>query len=343
MLRVAHYLSPASCAQLESRGPFPVHGIVVGAMRFVAFSTMPRLALTVEFEANYAEDHREVRVGVYTKERWFLSRSPTARSRPPEKVRVFGCPTCGAPLDKVLGGSCQYCNRPVDQGEEDWVVESIEVLDIGERGPMLTGTVDEEGTELPTVEDRDLPHALARLRGKDPNFDVENLGARVIHIFQVMQKAWSSLQWEMVRPFLSDNLFEAQRYWIAAYRTQGLRNVTENANVTRLELVRITQDRWFDAVTVRIHAGGIDYTLRDSDGRVVGGDRSRTRRYTEYWTLIRGAGRKGQARADTACPSCGAPFEATMAAVCKHCHAKVNSGAFDWVLSRIEQDEVYEG
>jgi hypothetical protein len=32
-----------------------------------------------------------------------------------------------------------------------------------------------------------------------------------------------------------------------------------------------------------------------------------------------------------------------MAALCKHCQAKVNSGAFDWVLSRIEQEEVHAG
>jgi len=32
-----------------------------------------------------------------------------------------------------------------------------------------------------------------------------------------------------------------------------------------------------------------------------------------------------------------------MTAVCKHCKAKVNSGDFDWVLARIEQDDAYTG
>jgi ferredoxin len=30
-----------------------------------------------------------------------------------------------------------------------------------------------------------------------------------------------------------------------------------------------------------------------------------------------------------------------MAGSCTHCHAKITSGEFDWVLSRIEQDESY--
>jgi hypothetical protein len=63
----------------------------------------------------------------------------------------------------------------------------------------------------------------------------------------------------------------------------------------------------------------------------------------QYWTLIRGAERTGSSRADSACPNCGAPLALGMAAVCRHCKAKINSGAFDWVLSRIEQDEVYAG
>ena len=33
----------------------------------------------------------------------------------------------------------------------------------------------------------------------------------------------------------------------------------------------------------------------------------------------------------------------TMACECTHCKAKVNSGAFDWVLARIEHDESYTG
>jgi hypothetical protein len=32
-----------------------------------------------------------------------------------------------------------------------------------------------------------------------------------------------------------------------------------------------------------------------------------------------------------------------MAGVCDYCNGKVSSGEFDWVLSKIEQDESYGG
>jgi hypothetical protein len=78
-------------------------------------------------------------------------------------------------------------------------------------------------------------------------------------------------------------------------------------------------------------------------GRVVGGDPRRDRRYSEYWTLIRGAGVRGAPRADKVCPSCGAPLAVSMAGNCEYCNTLVTSGDFDWVLSRIEQDDVYAG
>jgi len=59
--------------------------------------------------------------------------------------------------------------------------------------------------------------------------------------------------------------------------------------------------------------------------------------------LIRGSSRKGPARREPNCPHCGAPLKIGMAGTCEYCRAKVTSGEFDWVLSRIEQDEAYGG
>jgi len=208
---------------------------------------------------------------------------------------------------------------------------------------MLTGSTEEVGTDRPTIRDPYAQQRLAELKQRDPAFSEQAIQTRVGLIFQTMQYAWSSLEWQRARPFLSDMLFETQSYWISAYRAQGLRNITEKARITSLELVRVSSDRWFDSVTLRIRATGLDYTIRDSDNCVVGGSRSKEREYSEYWTLIRGTNRLGPSRVDTGCPNCGAPLVVNMAAICSHCGAKVNSGAFDWVLSRIEQDESYEG
>ena len=45
----------------------------------------------------------------------------------------------------------------------------------------------------------------------------------------------------------------------------------------------------------------------------------------------------------TQCPSCGAPIKLNQAGKCEYCGTVVTGGNFDWVLSRIEQDESYFG
>jgi len=340
----APYLGPEARASLDALGRVPVSAIVVGAMRYVAFSLRAangqRAEVTVEFEACYTEGQDQ---SYYARERWRFVRSLTARSRSPENVRVFRCPHCGAPLDRIMGGSCGYCSTVVDGGAFDWTVESIEVLERSTVPPVLTGSAEEVGTDAPTIFAPDLAARHQELRARDPSFDERGLFARVQLMFDTMQSAWSSLEWERARPFLSDSLFETNAYWIRAYRAQGLRNITRNARIEKIELVRIDTDRWYDAVTVRIHATGLDYTIRDADGAVVGGNPRQERAYTEYWTLLRGTARSGPAHSEAVCPNCGAPLQVSMTAICAHCGVKVNSGAFDWVLSRIEQDEVYSG
>jgi hypothetical protein len=76
---------------------------------------------------------------------------------------------------------------------------------------------------------------------------------------------------------------------------------------------------------------------------VVGGSRTTPPPYSEYWTLIRGATVRGAPRTEPVCPGCGAPLAIAMAGTCEHCQAHVTAGEFDWVLSKIEQDEAYLG
>ena len=106
---------------------------------------------------------------------------------------------------------------------------------------------------------------------------------------------------------------------------------------------KLVRDKQFDALTIRIWGTGKDYVIKTADGSHVRGSKHRERKYSEYWTLIRSAARKGPPKADGACSNCGAPLTVTAAGACGHCGTHVTSGEFDWVLSKIEQDDSYRG
>jgi len=114
-------------------------------------------------------------------------------------------------------------------------------------------------------------------------------------------------------------------------------------HITRITLAKVVRDQHFDALTFRFWGTGRDTTVRQDNGQVVGGNPHADRAYSEYWTLIRGAGVRGAPTTDATCPNCGAPLSTNMAGDCEHCGAKITRGDFDWVLSKIEQDDSYTG
>ena len=181
-----------------------------------------------------------------------------------------------------------------------------------------------------------------RFEGDNPGFSWPRTEQRFRDIFLELQQAWTTRDWERARPHETDNLFQSHRYWIEEYRRQDLTNVLKNIRIEDLIPVKITQDAFYDAITVRIFAAFIDYTV-DGSGKTVCGSSSRERRFSEYWTFIRRKGVKESDRAAANCPNCGADLKINMAGICEYCESKVTRGDFDWVLSRIEQDESYAG
>ena len=278
----------------------------------------------------------------YVVDRWRLSRRTRAKSRPPDRVQAFDCPNCGAAFSELRGDSCAHCGTQVGAGRFDWVVSAVELVRRDERGPQLTGDVEEVGTDFPTIVSPEATKRLRRLETDDASFTWADFERRVRLVFKEMYDAWSSREWLQARPYLSDNLFQMQSYWVDAYKRAGLTNQLLDIVISEVELARVVRDPYFDSITVRVRASGVDITVADRTGRIVSGSRN-VRRWTEYWTFIRGVGVQGKVTTEKKCPNCGAELQINMAGNCEYCQAKVTSGQFDWVLSRIEQDETYQG
>jgi hypothetical protein len=339
--RLSAFLSPAVAELLHDPTLERVDGVVIGALRHLnAQFGSEDVEVRLELEANFSEQRQGQTQRYYVVDRLTLTRKRTARSRPPARVRKLDCPNCGAPLEGMRGTTCGYCKTEVGGGRLDWLLSRIERLTTEPRPPLVTADVPEVGNQLPTLVAPGCQERLAALSARDPAHDPAALWARIGLVFAELQVGWSTRDLSRIRPFVTDNLFQYFGYWIDAYVTQRARNVTENARILNLELADVTSDAIYDAVTVRVFATGLDYTLAD-DGRLLRGSRKKERPYSEYWTLIRGSAARGRPRADPACPCCGAPLRIAMAGNCEYCQARVVSGDFDWVLSRIEQDEAY--
>jgi predicted lipid-binding transport protein (Tim44 family) len=335
------YLSDGALETLSQSTADKVDNIIVGGISIHYVRVLSQIEVGVQFQTNYSEYSQGIEHAFFSEETWVLARALNAKSRPPAGARSIDCPNCGAPLSTPDNATCAYCHQYVTNGQFDWRVASITVLERSHHAAILTDY--EPAPEFfPPVIERGSPiFGIEQIRTRDPAFGYEHFLVRVNEVFSELQVAWSTLQWSRARAFVSDNLFHNFSYWMNAYAAKGLRNVTEQAAIEKLELSAVSSDAHYDSITVRVTASGLDYII-DNQQKVIAGDRRTRRPYCEYWTFIRGRGVTTQDRTNpNACPQCGGQLAITAAGECQYCNAKVCSGEFDWVLSKIEQLSAY--
>jgi ribosomal protein L37AE/L43A len=330
----APYLSPAARNTLQKRSG-DVRAVIVGACNVVAFTGIdgPTVSATVQYESNITEGD----TAFYLREQWVLERRRDILSPPPEKAKADHCPRCGAALRTRTDGSCDYCGVKIESGAFNWYVRTVTLLGRETRGPLLTSNVPERGTNAPTKYQPHFAQRRAAFEAEHSDFNWNDFEQRVRAIAQELQDAWTARDWERVRPYETENLFQMHRYWIDAYIRQKLRNVVDDFTITRVEPVKITSDAFYEAITVRLFANGRDHTDHEN-GAVVAGSKEQVRSWSEYWTFIR---TKITVNAAITCPNCGASVHAGATGVCSYCGGKITVGHFAWILSRIEQDEAY--
>ena len=278
---------------------------------------------TNQILADEGEDRRHA-------ERWTFARSATARTPVAGGVTASRCPACGAELQLSLDGTCAHCRASVTNGTVDWVVADIQSAEF-----VGYSSDSSFAAAAPTIAD-----GLVTLRAADPSFVLEAFQARVKTAFLTLQEAWCQQHLDAGRAFLSPGAYFTWRAQLETLAAEGRRNVMENIEVRSVEPVQIVHGRVFDDLTVRIAASAVDYDI-DKDGKVVFGDHT-SRPFTEDWTFQRSVGVATLAKPGTlenTCPSCGAPVSLNQVGECRFCKAAVTSGKFDWVVSRIEQDD----
>jgi predicted lipid-binding transport protein (Tim44 family) len=265
-------------------------------------------------------------------ERWTFTRKAGAVTPANGGVTAARCPACGAELRLNLDGTCAHCRASVTNGTVDWIVAGVE------QAPFLGYPNDSAlAVAAPSV-----GQGIAALQSADPGFSPDAFRVRVRTAFVALQDAWCKQNLDAGRAFLSPGAYFTWRAQLETLALEGRRNVMEQISVQHIEPVLIVHGRVFDDITVRISASAADFEI-DKDNRIVFGDRM-VRPFVEDWTFQRSVGVATSPKPGTlenTCPNCGAPIALTQIGECRYCKAAVTSGKFDWVVSRIAQDEEF--
>ncbi|MBR3255511.1 MAG: Tim44 domain-containing protein [Clostridia bacterium] len=186
------------------------------------------------------------------------------------------------------------------------------------------------------------PEQIAKeIKEKDELFNEEEILAWAKDLFVKLQQAWTKRDWNEIRPFETNELFELHKNQLQGYIDNGTVNVMDRIciNYARLFSYNIIGEKEY--LTIEINSRMKDYIIDEKTRKVVKGNT-----YTEYKNTYRlrferklGVKTKeGTMKLNTVeCPKCGAPLDITLAGKCNYCNSIVTTGEYNWCLAELDR------
>ena len=178
---------------------------------------------------------------------------------------------------------------------------------------------------------------IAQLQADDPFFNADKFEAWANEVFMNLQRAWSTKDWKIIRPFESEELFREHSQQLQEYIDNGTTNIIGRVGIKQTEIIDYSRDDKCEYITAQLYVTHLDYIKEDATGRVITGDQNKLWDMLYEMKFMRTLGTKtpeagiGEMNI-TNCPNCGAPTEVTSAGECEYCHSVITTGAYNWVL-----------
>jgi predicted lipid-binding transport protein (Tim44 family) len=130
---------------------------------------------------------------------------------------------------------------------------------------------------------------LARLEKLDPAWDIDAIRHRINEVFFKVQQAWMARDQNLAKDCMSDAIFQKHKLQTDHLIEEHHKNMLENINLTHADIVDVEDfvDNMKDRFWAHIEGSMIDYTIDDTNNRVVSGDSKKAETFTELWKFVR--------------------------------------------------------
>lgn len=196
-----------------------------------------------------------------------------------------------------------------------------------------------QGVE-PVVDMTRSPKVAAEIQEFDPLFSEEKMLSWARNLFIKLQNAWTARDWEPMRPFETEELFDQHYGQIKRYIDTNKINIIDRIAVNYATLYSFKQDEDKDVLEIALKATMKDYIIDANTKYVLEGHMEQDRITVYKLTFIRKKGvltEEGEIKLNTTnCPNCGAPTEITSSGKCSYCGSIITTKDYGWVLSGLE-------
>lgn len=173
----------------------------------------------------------------------------------------------------------------------------------------------------------------------DPSFDANAMQEKISNLYVQMQNCWTDKNIESLRPYFTDAFFTQMERQLNGLKSRGLTNHVDRIAVLGVNLRGFYKQGGDEHLIVELRTRIVDYTVQDSDKKLVSGDRNREKFMTYEWDMCRAEGSvttKAGAMQSVSCPGCGAPLSINTTAKCPYCGRVVTLDEHDWALCAIK-------
>ena len=131
-----------------------------------------------------------------------------------------------------------------------------------------------------------------KIQVNDPDFNKEEFIAWSKNLFIKLQQAWTDRNWEIIRTFETESLFEQHKNQLQGYINNNQINVMDRICVNYAHLCAYSVQGDKEILTVRLNSRMADYIIDATTKEVIKGDKNIDRVNTYLLTFVRTNGVK---------------------------------------------------
>ncbi len=170
---------------------------------------------------------------------------------------------------------------------------------------------------------------LNELLKVDPDLTENNIINKTYEIYEDLQYAWSSFDYDKMRTLISDELYNNYRMQLKTLSTKKQKNVMSDIEFVRGSIKDFEITKTSLNITVELEVTQNDYIV-DENGKVLRGDK--TKDHNTYELLItRGLNSLVK---DKNCPNCGGELSFESSQSCPHCGADLVTLSGEFIIAK---------